>query len=314
MPALDWLTQFWSRLLGYPLWQVAVELLIIAALVTIVWRFVKGTRVAGALVALIVIMTAGAVVVEIASQRDLFPRLSSLYSRLLAFSAIALVVIFQPELRRALIRIGELPVARPLFRGVGGASEAATTIDAVVDACRFLSKNKFGAIIAIERQVGLREMLVGSTMLNAEVSAELIESIFWPNNPLHDMGVVVRGQRIVAAGVQFPLVDAEEMRDQTLGTRHRAAVGLTRVTDAVVVVVSEETGAISIAERGRLDRWKSPESLRAELTQRLRMGSAEDGGNGMDGGADAADMDASGPTREASPASSGARAKAGGPA
>ncbi|MBL0922557.1 MAG: TIGR00159 family protein [Phycisphaerales bacterium] len=267
---MEWINQLWSRLQGYPSWQVVIELAVIGAIVFVVWRFVQGTRAAGALRALILLLVVGTVLVRLASQRDVFPRLSQLYTRILGFSAIALVVIFQPELRRALIRIGELPAVRPFFRPTHSAGEQSQVVDSIVAASRFLSKNKFGAIVAVERQVGLREMLVGSTVLNADISPELLESIFWPNNPLHDLGVVVRGNKVLAAGVQFPLADPEDMNDPSLGARHRAAVGLTRVSDAIVVVVSEETGAISIAERGRLDRWRSPESLATELLRRLR--------------------------------------------
>ncbi len=277
MPGIEWLNQLWSRLQGYPAWQVAIELAVIGAIVYVVWRFVQGTRAAGALRALIVLLVVGSVLVRLASQRDVFPRLSQLYMRLLGFSAIALVVIFQPELRRALIRIGELPAVRPFFRSTPAAGEQSQVVDAVVAASRFLSKNKFGAIVAIERQVGLREMLVGSTILNADISPELIQSIFWPNNPLHDLGVVVRGGKVLAAGVQFPLADPEDMNDPSLGARHRAAVGLTRVSDAIVVIVSEETGAISIAERGRLDRWRSPDALASELLRRLRAAQPDEG-------------------------------------
>lgn len=270
MTGFEWLNQLWSRLQGYSPWQVAVELIVIGAVVYLVWRFVKGTRAAGAVRALLLLLVVGSVAVRLASQRDLFPRLSELYTRLLGFSAIALVVVFQPEIRRALIRIGELPAVRPLFRGAVAGADTVHVIDAVVAACRFLSKNKFGGIIAIERQVGLREMLVGATVLNADASAELLQSIFWPNNPLHDMGVVIQNSKILAAGVQFPLADPEDVRDPSLGTRHRAAVGLSRVTDAVVVVISEETGAISIAQRGRLERWISPDILSTELMRRLQ--------------------------------------------
>ena len=270
MPGFDWLNQFLGRLQGYPAWQVVLELLIIGVIVYICVRFVQGTRAAGALRTLLLVLVVATVLVRLASQRDMFPRLSQLYTRFLGFLAIALVVIFQPELRRALIRMGELPAVGPLFRGMGGSGEATPVVDAVVGACKFLSKNKFGAILAIERQVGMREVLEGAKTLNADVSAELLQSIFWPNNPLHDMGVVIRGRKIIAASAQFPLADPDEVADSRLGTRHRAAVGLTRATDALVVVVSEETGAISLAERGVLIRWLTPESLRDELLKRLR--------------------------------------------
>ncbi len=270
MQGLDWFTEFMARLQGYPLWQVGVELLVIGAIVYAALRFLQGTRAAGALGATILLLLLATVAVRLASQRDLFPRLSQLYTRFIGFLAIALVVVFQPELRRALLRMGELPAIGPLLRGMQGASDSRSVVDAIVRAGEFLSKNKFGAIIAIERRTGMRELVEGATVLDADVSAALLESIFWPNNPLHDMGVLIRGRKIVAAGVQFPLADPADVRDPTLGTRHRAAVGLSRVTDAFVVVVSEETGAISVAERGRLTRWLTPEALTNELNRALR--------------------------------------------
>lgn len=267
--SMDWFNQLATRLQGYAPWQVAVELLVIGAIVYATLRFLRGTRAAGALGAMLLLLLVGAALVRLASQRDLFPRLNQLYTRFVGFSAIALVVVFQPELRRALIRLAELPVARPLLRGMPGSGEMRTLIDAVVAAASFLSKNRFGAILAIERQVGLRELTEGATPLHADLTPELLESIFWPSNPLHDMGVVIKGRKIIAAGVQFPLADQEDVRDPTLGTRHRAAVGLSRVSDAVVVVISEETGAISLCERGALVRWLTPEALRAELSRLL---------------------------------------------
>lgn len=271
MPAPEWLNTLFGRLTAYPLWQVAVELAVIAAIVYMILRFVRGTRAAGALGALLLLLLVTTVLVRIASQRDLFPRLAQIYERFLGFSAIALLIIFQPELRRGLMRLGELPAVRPVLRlSGGGATEA--VVDALVSAGSFLSKNKFGAIVAIERQQSLRDLLEGCTLLNADASAELLESIFWPNNPLHDMGVVIKGRKIMAAGVQFPLAEADDVRDASLGTRHRAAVGLTRASDAVVVVISEETGAISVCERGALKRWLTPEGLRVELLRALRTG------------------------------------------
>lgn len=270
MPGLEWLRQLAGRMQGYPLWQIAVELLVIGVIVYLTWKFVRGTRAAGALRALIILLVIGTVLVRLASRWDMFPRLSELYGRFLSFAAIGLVVIFQPELRRALIRIGELPAVRPLFRAGSAHPEPTPMIDAIVNAVTFLSKNKFGAIIAIERETGLREVVEGAKPVNADVSAELLESIFWPNNPLHDLGVVIKEGRILAAGVQFPMAEPQEMSDPRLGARHRAAVGLTKGADAVVVVVSEESGAISLAERGRLHRWLTPESLREELLRRLR--------------------------------------------
>jgi len=272
VPIIDPIRQLVLRLTTYSAWEVAIELLVIWAVVYLVWRFVQGTRAAGAIkgILLLVLVT---LAVRLVTPADSLSRLAFLYDNFLAFAAIGLVIIFQPELRRALIRLGEAP-----FFGVPSA-EVPKVVDALVGAATFLSKNKFGAIIAIERQVGLREILEGGRSLNADVSPELLQSIFWPNNPLHDMGVVIRGSKLLAAGVQFPLADPSEMTDPRTGTRHRAAVGLTRATDAIVIVVSEETGAISVAERGRLERWLTPDALRVELTRRITAATAKSAGD-----------------------------------
>jgi len=262
VPRFDSFRQLAGRLTAYPWWEVAVELGIIFAIAWIVWRFVQGTRAAGALKGILLLVVA-TLALRLAAPPGAFERLAFLYDNFLAFAAIAAVIIFQPELRRALIRLGETR----LFRSAG--SDVTPIVDAIVSACRFLSKNKFGAIIAIERRVGLRETVEGGRIINADVSSELLQTIFWPNSPLHDMGVVIRDGRIVGAGVQFPLAEPFEMTDPRLGTRHRAAVGLTRVTDALVIVVSEETGGISLAERGKLDRWLSPETLGEEIVKRI---------------------------------------------
>lgn len=257
------LQQVAARLADYPLWEVGVELVALWLLVFIVFRFVRGTRAAGALKGLLILLIGATLLIRVLPVGQWFPRLSILHENLLGFVAIALVVTFQPELRRALIHIGE----RSIFWGQ--TASARPVVDAIVQSASFLSKNKFGAIMAIERQVGLRESIETGRLLNADVSSHLLNAIFWPNNPLHDMGVVIRNDKIVAAGVQFPLAEPGELRDAQLGTRHRAAVGMARASDALVVVVSEETGAISIAEGTRLDRWLTPESLKSELLKRL---------------------------------------------
>lgn len=266
---LDRLRQLFIRLSEYDWWEVLLELAVLWAIVYAVFRFVRGTRAAGALKGLLILLVGGTLVVRVLAQGELFPRLSVLYDNFLGFAAIALVVTFQPELRRALIRLGETA----LFRG--SPADVRPVVDAIVSAAGFMSKNKFGALIALERNVGLRDAIETGRALNADVSGHLLNSIFWPSSPLHDMGVVIRGNKIVAASVQFPLADAGEMPDEHLGTRHRAAVGLARVSDAIVVIVSEETGAISLAQGRELVRWLTPEALREELLRRLAQPSVE---------------------------------------
>jgi diadenylate cyclase len=256
-------SQVVQRLLEYRPWEVGVELAILWLFVYVVYRFVRGTRAAGALKGLVLLLIVGTLGVRVLGER-FFPRLSVLYDNFLGFAAIALVVTFQPELRRALIRLGETPFFR------ASTPEVKPVIEAIAGACEFLSRNKFGAIVAIERSVGLREMIESGRLINADVSADLLTSIFWPNSPLHDMAVVISGKKLVAAGVQFPLAEPGDMPlQENLGTRHRAGVGLARVSDALVVIVSEETGAISLADGRELTRWLTPAALAQELTTRL---------------------------------------------
>lgn len=258
----DRLQQIIDRLGDYSLVQVAVEVTALWLIVYVLYRFIRGTRAAGALKGLLVIAVVATLALRVAGDA-LFPRLSVVYEAFVGIAAIALIVTFQPELRRALIRLGETP----LFRQQQ--TDVPKVVDSVVNAAGFLSKNKFGAIMAIERSTGLRDFAERGQRVDGEVSAAMLNSIFWPSAPMHDMGVVIQGDRIAAASVQFPLVDAADMPEQHLGTRHRAAVGLSRQTDAIVIVVSEETGAISLAENGRLERRLTPEALRQELQSRL---------------------------------------------
>jgi diadenylate cyclase len=209
------------------------------------------------------VLVVGTLAVRVLGQAtDAFARLNFIYDKFLTVVAILLIVVFQPELRQAMIRIGHawsFRAAKSQMHGV---------VDAVSDAVAFLSKNQFGALIAIERSARLGGLIEGGIRINAEVSARLLESIFWPNSPLHDLGVIIRGSRILAASVQFPLAE-DGVLGPEFGSRHRAAAGLSLESDCIVIIVSEETGAISIAEHGRLEHDIPREQFHAALTQRL---------------------------------------------
>lgn len=249
---------------GYNPWHFAIELIVIWLCVYVIFRFLQGTRGAGVIKGFAVVVVVATVIIKLATAMasDAFTRLDFIYSRFLAFVAILLIVVFQRELRQAMGRLGHALNFRTRGRAHG-------VVEAVAQAVDFLSKSQFGALIAIERSSRLGELVEGGVELDAKVDARLLESIFWPNSPLHDLGVVVRGDRVVAASVQFPLVE-EGALPQKYGSRHRAAVGLSLECDCLVVIVSEETGGISIAELGRLDDNIARDRFQSVLAERLR--------------------------------------------
>jgi len=168
------------------------------------------------------------------------------------------LVIFQPELRRMLAELGNLP----LFTS---ATETRENIEIVIQTAERLSEVKIGALIAIEQSIQLAEVVESGVTVDCEATPEMLETIFFPNNAIHDGGVIIRGDRIAKAACIFPLTRRQDL-NPSLGTRHRAAIGLSEETDAVVVVVSEETGAISYAYKGQLVRGLILEHRRAFLT------------------------------------------------
>jgi len=279
------LTQLVRRLQGYlqtEPYQVVMELLLIWAVVYLIVRFLRGTRGAGVVKGVALLLLVGTLVLAVLGRGSGFDRLNYLYSNFIAFFSLILIVVFQPELRRALTRIGEASFFR------GGGLRKARVIEELIESIDYLARNKIGALIAIERQVGLRGIVDVGTHLDAEVSAELLNTIFWPGSALHDMGVIIRGDRIVSGGSQFPLADGEGL-PQELGSRHRAAIGLSQESDALILIVSEETGTISVAERGTLTRRISTDDLRTILTKGLvsvGMTNAEAGNNAADAAVD----------------------------
>ena len=205
-----------------------------------------------------------------ARQADL-RSLSFVLENFWAFWVLALIVLFQPELRRTLAQAGR---SRLLQRVVGqGSAERRQLLQEVVRAVEALAAKRIGALIAVERQVGLRAYAELGVPMEAVVSAELLGSLFQPGSPLHDGAALVQGDRITAAGCFLPLSRNLGL-SRTFGTRHRAAVGLSEETDAVVVVVSEETGVISLAVDGVIERELDPERLQERLVTLLGAGEA----------------------------------------
>ncbi len=237
--------------------QLLIELLLIGLCVNWCASVLQSTRGTRPLRGVLVILIVATVIVRVFG----WERLEVLYHYVLVGLAFIALIVFQPELRRALIRVGDVPFQRT--RG-----PQSQLIASLVKSAGYLSKNRYGALIAVQRDVDLMGWAENGTIINAEVSASLLNSIFFPNNPLHDLGVIIRGNRVVAANCQFPSPDSDEV-DAALGSRHLAAVGMSYESDALVLVVSEETGVISLADNGRLTRYLTLDDLATELEGRL---------------------------------------------
>lgn len=175
---------------------------------------------------------------------------------------VLVIVIFQPELRRFLERIGSGKLFSPFV--LEGSSQGIAVIKHILRAVELLSKEKVGALIVIETGANLSEYIRSGIELNANISTELLAALFWSKSPTHDGAVIIREHEIAAAGCLLPLSDST-IQDRRLGTRHRAALGLSEISDAVVIIVSEETGTISLAESGSLTRYLTREALEARL-------------------------------------------------
>ncbi len=270
---MDRILRYFDRLRDYSPGQVLLELILIGLVVWWILRFLRGTRGARLVKGAALILVLLYLLIRLLPEGEQWGRIEFLLSRFLFFLFLALVVVFQPELRRALIQLGQ---AR-LFRAQAGQVEA--MIHQLYRSADYLSRNKIGALVAIERQVGLGAWVDMGVPVNATLTAELLNTIFYPGSILHDMGVVIQRGRVTAAAVQFPLAESN-IADPSLGSRHRAALGLSEECDAVVVVVSEETGRISLAYDGQLSVGvpldQLQELLRALLTPRATVAVKED--------------------------------------
>jgi diadenylate cyclase len=257
------ITDYLTRVAQYNWWVVGVELFFIGLVVYWVIEFLEGTRGERLFRGVIFVLLAGVLILNLIVEKYSFDRLEYLYKGFLIFLLIIAVAAFQPEIRRALIRIGQ-----PRFLA-GSSQQLARTAEEVIDGLVNLSENKIGAIIVIEKRVALGEFIETGVRLDSRVKSDLLKTIFYPGSPLHDMAVIIREDKIVAARVQLPLAEAESLRGIELGSRHRAAIGITSGSDATCLVVSEETGMISIAENGTLHRNVDEKELRKHLTSTM---------------------------------------------
>jgi diadenylate cyclase len=236
-------------------WVEVIDVAVVAFVLYQLLRLLRGTQGTQILVGLVLL----AVVGVLATQLNLV-LLSWLFKNAGFFILIGVIVMFQPELRRALDQLGRLGnIGRPL---AGYSTRLySQAISEAIRAVERLSTRKNGALIAFEREVGLEDYAATGVRINGEISAEFLQSIFYPNSPLHDGAVIVRGNRIIAAGCLLPLPEEGVVKER-LGTRHRAALGLSLASDALVLVVSEETGAISVIEEGKITKNLDGDGLR----------------------------------------------------
>jgi len=243
------------------IWDI-IDILIVSYVIYKLIMLVRGTRAVQLLKGIVVLIIAWGLSVALQLHT-----LNWMMNQAFTFGVLAVIIIFQPELRRALEQLGR----GKLFARTSSAEETAIneTISEVYKAINHLAKRKIGALIVFERDTGLMDYMESGIKLNAKITSELLINIFIPNTPLHDGAVIISGNQLMAAGCYLPLSE-NPFISKELGTRHRAAIGMTEVSDAVVVVVSEETGQVSLSINGQVVRDIKEESLISKLHEELK--------------------------------------------
>lgn len=236
-------------------WRDAIEILVLAFCIYQLYKSFRATRGAQILVGLGFILVALALITQLFN----FEVIGWIITRSAAVLAFALLVIFQPELRNGLARLGS-----SRFFSFSSKRRLAF-VERLADAVVTLSKKRVGALFAIQRDISLKEQLETGVTLDAQFTPELAMSVFFPKSPLHDGGMIIAEDRVAGAACVFPVTE-REMQDRSTGLRHRAAIGLTERTDAIAIVVSEETGSISICENGSLERNLTEKQFREKLS------------------------------------------------
>ncbi len=237
-------------------WSSVLDILLVALVFYGLFRLFQGTQAVALLRGVLVI----ALIFVLAASR--FTAFGWLLRNFSPMILVAIPVIFQPELRRALERLGR---SAPLMMGRGAReAQAQQVIHEISQAVELLARERTGALIVLEGETGLEEYIESGARIDSGISARLLTTIFFPGTPLHDGAVIIRGDRIVAAACVLPLTQ-RDLADSSLGTRHRAAVGITEQNDAVAIVVSEETGIVSLARAGRIARRLDGQRLRTIL-------------------------------------------------
>lgn len=238
-------------------WRSGVEIAILAVLLYYGYRFFRATRGARILTGLLMLLMGLTLVAQLLELEVI----NSLIQSFSVFFALGLVVIFQPELRRVLAELGS-----HRFFSFNGNDEA--SVDKLIEAMTQLSHQRIGALFALQRGIDLQPYAQTGVAIDAKLSSELIATIFHPKTALHDGGVLIEQGRMIAAGCVFP-ISQKEISDRSIGLRHRAGIGITEETDALALVVSEETGALSLCHQGKLEHNLEPEMLKERLQEIL---------------------------------------------
>ena len=245
-------------------WRDGVEVLLIASVFYMAYRYFRRIRGARILIEVLIVLVCLTLLSQVLQLRALHWLMSSVSW----LCVIGLIVIFQPELRRAVVELER-------FNLFSLRKEDSDLAESMAEICRQLSNKRYGALFAIQRGFDLADYLETGVKIDAEISSELVLTIFHPKTALHDGGMVIRAGRIEGAACVFP-VSQQELADRSIGLRHRAALGLTEATDAVVIVVSEETGQLSLAFDGELERNLGPEEFVSRLRELLEADPSED--------------------------------------
>lgn len=241
-----------------------IDIAIIAYIVYKVFQIIRRTRAEQLLKGLFILLVATKLS-EVLQLRTI----NWMLRNAMTVGVIALLIVFQPELRNALESLGRNKVFTKFIFSASDRESSVEIVDEIVKAVKYLSKSSIGALIVIERETGLNDIINTGTRMESLISGELLINIFIPNTPLHDGAVLIRGNKIMAAGCFLPLSQNSNISKE-LGTRHRAGIGITEISDAICVIVSEETGIISLAQNGRLSRYLDTKTLREVLLSELK--------------------------------------------
>ena len=252
-----------TNLFVHPDWRNILDIAVLSVLIYNMLKLASYTRASSLFKGIIFV-----IVLALVSDTLEIVALNWLLQQVLSVGVVVLVIVFQPELRRILEQLGRSKFARKLFGSPKKQRNAMMEqhVSEIVKALNNMSRKKIGALIVIERSTKLGDVIESGTVVDAEISSQLIENIFEPNTPLHDGAVIIRDERITAAACILPLTDDYSI-SRELGTRHRAAIGITETTDAVSLIVSEETGIISMTREGKLTRYLDTKSLTILLTE-----------------------------------------------